>query len=198
MIKNETDPEMGLEFSPNLALQNSVTGVVSASGEIKRKRGRPRKHESRDRVITKAFSPNLAVLSSIKMNAGSESKVKKVRPIKNESGSGAGKCRTGGFEDLVNLNRNGEVVDLLALGNMEDPFGEELRKRTEGLETVELLLGFMGGFEGEWVSARKKRKIVQASEFGNVLPRDWKIMLSLKRRDGHVSLFCRRYIRFLQ
>ncbi|KAK9111006.1 hypothetical protein Scep_018525 [Stephania cephalantha] len=75
-----------------------------------------------------------------------------------------------------------------------DPFGEELRKMTVGLETAAEFLGFLGGFEGEWANQRKKRKIVDAGEFGDYLPKGWKVLLSLKRRRGCVSLCCRRYI----
>ncbi|PRQ21386.1 putative DNA-binding domain-containing protein [Rosa chinensis] len=95
---------------------------------------------------------------------------------------------------MVLVNVNDVVVDLDALANADSVFGEELRKRTEGLETEAQLLGFLEGLEGDWSSARKKRKIVQASELGDLLPKWWKIMLSLKRNGGHKWIVCRRFI----
>ncbi|KAF6148709.1 hypothetical protein GIB67_019317 [Kingdonia uniflora] len=65
------------------------------------------------------------------------------------------------------VNRNGCVVDIAALGEVEDPFGSELRRRTEGLESEAELLGFMRELEGQWGSRRMKRKIVDASDFGD-------------------------------
>ena len=94
------------------------------------------------------------------------------------------------------VNQNGVFVDVAALANAEDPFGPELRRRTEGLTTEEELLGFLTGLNGQWGSRRKKRKIVEASDFGDILPKGWKLLLSMKRKEGRVWLFCRRYIRF--
>ncbi|KAI3989721.1 hypothetical protein MKX01_009213 [Papaver californicum] len=50
------------------------------------------------------------------------------------------------------------------------------------------------GLEGIWGSRRKKRKIVDASDFGDFFPIGWKLLLSVRRKDGKFSLFCRRYI----
>lgn len=95
------------------------------------------------------------------------------------------------------VNRSGAVVDVAALAAWEDPYGAELRRRTEGLETEEELLGFLNGLEGQWGSRRKKRKIVDAGDFGDELPVGWKLLLGLKRREGRASLNCRRYIRLV-
>ncbi|KAG0482845.1 hypothetical protein HPP92_010929 [Vanilla planifolia] len=92
------------------------------------------------------------------------------------------------------LNPKGEAVDLVALGQMVDPFGEELRRRTQGLRTEEQLLGFLSGLEGQWVSRRKRRRFVGASIFGDILPKGWKLMLGLKRKEGVAWLNCRRYV----
>ncbi|KAJ6954576.1 hypothetical protein NC652_006114 [Populus alba x Populus x berolinensis] len=86
------------------------------------------------------------------------------------------------------------VVDFVALGNMEDPYGEELRRRTEGMQLKAEFLGFLEGFEGEWGSMRKKRRIVDASLFGDVLPIGWKLSICIKKQAGRVWLACTRYI----
>ncbi|XP_042399258.1 uncharacterized protein LOC121989339 [Zingiber officinale] len=97
-------------------------------------------------------------------------------------------------EDREILNGKGETVDLLALGQKVDPFTEVLRQRTLGLTTEQQLLDFMSGFDGQWGSRRRKRRIVCASDFGDDLPRGWKLLLSLKRKEGEVWVYCRRYI----
>ncbi|KAK6945745.1 hypothetical protein RJ641_013289 [Dillenia turbinata] len=92
------------------------------------------------------------------------------------------------------VNRNGVAVDLAVLASEEDPFGEELKRRTVGLESDEEFLGFLSGFNGHWGSRRKRRRIVDASEFGDALPVGWKLLIGLRRKDGRVSLYIRRYI----
>lgn len=80
---------------------------------------------------------------------------------------------------------------------MEDPYGEELKRRTEVLQTEADFLGFLSGLRGEWWRKSRKKRIVTASDFGHALPNGWKLMLSIKKRAGRVRLHCRRYIRFL-
>lgn len=93
------------------------------------------------------------------------------------------------------VNKNGSVVDIVGLGSMEDPYGEELRRRTEGMSAnEEALLGFLRDLGGQWCSRRKKRKIVDADLLGDTLPVGWKLLLGLKRREGRASVYCRRYI----
>nr|XP_011458413.1 PREDICTED: uncharacterized protein LOC101298198 isoform X2 [Fragaria vesca subsp. vesca] len=98
-----------------------------------------------------------------------------------------------GGEGLI-VNKNGAAVDIWALQNSENPFGDELRRRTLGLETEEELLGFMRDLGGQWGSRRKKRKIVDATEFGDALPLGWKLLLGLKRKERRAWIYCRRYI----
>jgi hypothetical protein len=100
-------------------------------------------------------------------------------------------------EEMEMVSKNGVVVDFVALGNMEDPYGEELRRRTEGMQLKAEFLGFLEGFEGEWGSTRKKRRIVDASLFGDALPIGWKLSICVKKQAGRVWLACTRYIRFL-
>lgn len=94
------------------------------------------------------------------------------------------------------VNKKGAAVDIWALQNVENPFGDELRRRTLGLESEEELLGFMRDLGGQWGSRRKKRKIVDASEFGDALPLGWKLLLGLKRKEGRAWIYCRRYVRY--
>ncbi|PQP94812.1 uncharacterized protein Pyn_03861 [Prunus yedoensis var. nudiflora] len=47
---------------------------------------------------------------------------------------------------------------------------------------------------GQWGSRRKKRKIVDANEFGDALPVGWKLLLGLKRKEGRAWIYCRRFI----
>ncbi|XP_039035340.1 uncharacterized protein LOC120171755 isoform X2 [Hibiscus syriacus] len=93
------------------------------------------------------------------------------------------------------VNKNGVAVDLVALGGLEDPFGDELKRRTEGMAgNEEALLVFMRDLGGQWCSRRRRRKIVDASIFGDVLPVGWMLLLGLKRKEGRASVYCRRYI----
>ncbi|KAG4948283.1 hypothetical protein GYH30_041427 [Glycine max] len=92
------------------------------------------------------------------------------------------------------VNQNGVSVDLQLLANSQDPFAEELKRRTEGLHNEEELLGFLRDLPGQWGSRRKKRRIVDSADFGDVLPLSWKILLGLKRKDGRAWIYCRRYI----
>ena len=89
--------------------------------------------------------------------------------------------------------------------------GEKKRKRgrkskpsdaEKGDEILEIVnkngevLGFLRNLDGEWGSRRKRRKIVDAGEFGDWLPIGWKLLLGLRRREGRVSIYCRRYVRW--
>lgn len=99
--------------------------------------------------------------------------------------------------ELQRVNGKGEMVDFAELEEKGDElYGDELRRRTAGLETEEAVLGFLRDLEGQWCSRRKKRKYVDAGEFGYVLPVGWKLLLGLRRRDYRVSVYCRRYIRW--
>lgn len=100
------------------------------------------------------------------------------------------------YRGMEIVNKNGVVIDLAALSNAEDLFAGELARRTEGLSGEEELLGFLSDLVGQWGSRRRKRRIVDAADFGDVLPLGWKLLLSLKRKDGRAWIYCRRYIRF--
>ncbi|XP_043705137.1 uncharacterized protein LOC122654938 isoform X2 [Telopea speciosissima] len=158
-----------------LMLDNRVSlqqlPIVVACKEVK-KRGRKRKHELKlpqvQGVRNGNVMSNAIVVYENQLNAKDQT--------------------------MEILNRNGVAVDVAALANLQDPFGPELRRRTVGLETEAALLGFLRQLNGQWGSRRKKRKVVDASDFGDALPKGWKLMLALKRRVGRVWLNCRRYI----
>lgn len=105
-----------------------------------------------------------------------------------------------GFEEekengLEIVNKNGVVVNVLDLANLNDPYGDEIKRRTEGLGSEEELLAFLTDLGGQWCSRRRKRKIVDACVIGDMLPVGWKLLLGLKRREGRASVYVRRYIR---
>ncbi|KAM7258023.1 hypothetical protein ACFE04_013764 [Oxalis oulophora] len=85
--------------------------------------------------------------------------------------------------------------DMALRGRVEDPYAEEITRQTEGFNTQEQLFGFLNGLNGgEWMSAKRKRMIVDASVFGNLLPQGWKLILTIKKNAGHFWLVCQRYI----
>ncbi|KAJ6737442.1 METHYL-CPG-BINDING DOMAIN-CONTAINING PROTEIN 8 [Salix viminalis] len=92
------------------------------------------------------------------------------------------------------VNRKGVAVDLVGLASLDDPYKDQLKRRTEGMDKEEELLGFFRELGGQWCSRRKKRKIVDASEFGDFLPVGWKLILGLKRKEGRAWVYCRRYL----
>ncbi|KAL1289589.1 hypothetical protein HN51_058001 [Arachis hypogaea] len=98
------------------------------------------------------------------------------------------------YSGMEIVNKNGVVINLMDLAKAEDPFAEELRRRTDGLQGEEELLGFLRDLEGQWGSRRRKRRIVDAANFGDALPLGWKLILGLKRKDGRAWIYCRRYI----
>lgn len=99
--------------------------------------------------------------------------------------------------ELQRVNGKGEMVDFAELEKKGDElYGDELRRRTLGLETEDAILGFLRGLEGQWCSRRKKRKYVDSGVFGDALPVGWKLLLGLRRRGFRVSVYCRRYVRW--
>ncbi|XP_052194864.1 uncharacterized protein LOC127802851 isoform X2 [Diospyros lotus] len=100
----------------------------------------------------------------------------------------------GGDVQMQLVNEDGVPVDLEALENGDEFYASELRRRTVGLESQGDFLGFLSNLGGVWGSRRKRRKIVEASELGGALPEGWKIILGLKRRQGRVSVICRRFL----
>ncbi|KAJ6938111.1 hypothetical protein NC651_004722 [Populus alba x Populus x berolinensis] len=88
-----------------LEVNHSISMRTAESSSKKRKRGRPRKNENVnfDNNDNSELVENntIAVVCD---NVEVESKKK---------------------EEMVMVNKNGVVVDFVALGNMEDPYGEE-------------------------------------------------------------------------
>ncbi|KAJ9545879.1 hypothetical protein OSB04_025586 [Centaurea solstitialis] len=148
-----------------------VPELVNNNNEMKRKRGRPRKHENAEVVLNRPPAAK-------RMR---DSAVKKVVVFDDD-------------RDREIVNSRGVKVDVENLGKLEDPYGPEIRRRTEGLVSKDELLGFLGGLNGEWGSVTKKKRVVDASDFGDALPKGWRLCLSIKKKNGHVWLFCRRYI----
>ncbi|KAK1259084.1 Methyl-CpG-binding domain-containing protein 8 [Acorus gramineus] len=116
-----------------------------------------------------------------------------------DNGNGGGGVGVAVDEELERreretLSRDGKAVDVAGLAEKVDPFGPEFRKRTGELRSEEELLEYLNGLEGQWGSRRKRRKIVDAGDFGDELPKGWKLILGLKRKEGHVWLDCRRYV----
>ncbi|KAI3736584.1 hypothetical protein L2E82_26460 [Cichorium intybus] len=136
---------------------------------IKRKRGRPRKHE------------NVVFLRPPAAKRIRHNTVKKVVVYDNEM-------------DREIVNDGGAPVNMSTLAGLDDPYGPEIRRRTVGMSTEDELLGFLRGMNGQWGSRRRKRRVVDASEFGDVLPKGWKLSLCIKKKEGRVWLFCRRYL----
>ncbi|XP_050208583.1 uncharacterized protein LOC126658024 [Mercurialis annua] len=123
-----------------------------------------------------------------------ESGKNEVESGKNEVDSGKKEVDSGKKEvqSVKKVVENGKKVE--SGGGVEDWYGGELRKRTMGMQTQAEVFGALEGLEGEWMSKRKKRKIVDASLLGDALPRGWKLMLSNKRRASYFWLDCTGYI----
>ncbi|CAM8946224.1 unnamed protein product [Rhodiola kirilowii] len=172
-VEIECDPELNL---PDVEMvRHPVKVEVGAVSPVRRKRGRPRK----DSDVT---ANKIVLYNSQDVNEFGGEKLCESKKKNNEE------------DDMEMVNKNGVVVDLVALGNADDPFGPEMRRQTEGMSTKEQLLEFLNGLDGKWVSRRRKRKIVDASYFGDVLPNGWKLLFSIKKKSGHAWLICRRYI----
>ncbi|KAI3760819.1 hypothetical protein L1987_51218 [Smallanthus sonchifolius] len=136
---------------------------------IKRKRGRPRKHE------------NVVFIRPPSGKRLRHNTIKKEIVYDDE-------------KDRDIVNGRGVAVNMAALAGLEDPYGPEIRRRTMGMSTEDELLGFLRGLNGHWGSRRRKRRVVDASEFGDVLPKGWKLSLCIKKKEGRVWLYCRRYL----
>ncbi|GKD02449.1 DNA-binding, integrase-type protein, partial [Tanacetum coccineum] len=164
--------------SERISVENNSNVVVPVpvtepfSSEMKPKRGRPRKNEN----------GNAAVIRSPDVKRVRDSMVAKVAVYDNEMD-----------RDIVNCR--GVEVNIVNLSRLEDPYGQEIRRRSEGLSTEDELLGFLRGLNGKWGTTRKKRRVVDASDFGDALPKDWKLILCVKKKQGLVWVSCHRYIR---
>ncbi|PHU20414.1 hypothetical protein BC332_11565 [Capsicum chinense] len=170
-----------VDYSDSFSMPAPVPVPVPELGNVgsigqKRKRGRPKRNENSGVVEVKAAKADVEVKDIVVYQNVDERDDR----------------------DKEIMNKDGVPVDLAALGALEDPFGQELRRRTEGLGSGEELLGFLGRLNGQWGSTRKKRRIVDAGEFGSTLPKGWKLLLSVKRKGGHAWVHCRRYIRLLE
>uniref|UniRef100_A0A0D9X936 C2H2-type domain-containing protein n=1 Tax=Leersia perrieri TaxID=77586 RepID=A0A0D9X936_9ORYZ len=96
--------------------------------------------------------------------------------------------------DQLTTNSKGISVDLVGLARLVDPYDAELGKRTAGMASESELMGFISTLAGEWVSARERRKFVDASFFGDHLPTGWKLQLGIKRKDRMAWVHCFSYV----
>ncbi|KAJ6730345.1 METHYL-CPG-BINDING DOMAIN-CONTAINING PROTEIN 8 [Salix viminalis] len=111
-----------------LEVNHLISIRTAESSSKKRKRGRPRKNEN----------------VNFDNNDNSELFENKTIAVM------CNNMEVEGMKKEEKVSKNGAVVDFVALANMEDPYGEELRRRTEGMQLKAELLGFLEGFEGEW------------------------------------------------
>ncbi|CAL5013103.1 unnamed protein product [Urochloa decumbens] len=96
--------------------------------------------------------------------------------------------------DRETTNAKGISVDLVRLAGMVDPYDAELQRRTAGMASVDELQGFIASLAGKWASARQRRKYVDASFFGDHLPRGWKLLLGVKQKGGAAWVPCFSYV----
>ncbi|OEL31673.1 hypothetical protein BAE44_0007307 [Dichanthelium oligosanthes] len=96
--------------------------------------------------------------------------------------------------DQETTNAKGISVDLVRLAGIADPYDAELQRRTAGMALETELQGFIASVAGKWASQRQRRKFVDASFFGDHLPRGWKLQLGLKRKGGTVWVHCFSYV----
>ncbi|XP_010530617.1 PREDICTED: uncharacterized protein LOC104807164 isoform X2 [Tarenaya hassleriana] len=157
--------DIDFDYVPPCSFTNPTLSLCDGGGERKRKRGRKPKPKPEN------FKPEIQKPVSVTV-AGNEDP---------ETG-------------LESVNKNGVRVDLAALSTLEDPYGPEIRRRTEGLCGEEELLGFLSSLGGEWCSRRRKRKIVDAGVLGDFLPVGWKLLLALKRKERRAWVYCRRIV----
>ncbi|KAL1534343.1 hypothetical protein AAHA92_30529 [Salvia divinorum] len=140
-------------------------------------------------------SPKVAAAEVDSLGLQEKVKLKRNRARRGGNLSNPMRLENGAGIELQRVNGKGEMVDFAELGKKGDEmYGDELRRRTAGLETEEAVLGVLRELEGEWCSRRKKRKYVDSGLFGDALPTGWKLLLGLRRRGHRVSVYCRRYI----
>ncbi|CAN1331817.1 Methyl-CpG-binding domain-containing protein 8 [Linum perenne] len=97
-------------------------------------------------------------------------------------------------ENMRIMNVNAKADELAALEKVDDPYGDRIRNSTAGMRTKEEVLDFLQGIQGQWTSSRRKKKIVDASAFGDLLPTGWKLLIRVTRRAGNAWLDCASYI----
>lgn len=76
----------------------------------------------------------------------------------------------------------------------QEPFVAQLKRKFAPLETEAELQDFFDKVGGQWASKRKKRKIVDAEDFGEGLPKGWKLLLGVRKKDCRFLIECRKYI----
>uniref|UniRef100_A0A0D3H1J1 C2H2-type domain-containing protein n=1 Tax=Oryza barthii TaxID=65489 RepID=A0A0D3H1J1_9ORYZ len=62
------------------------------------------------------------------------------------------------------------------------------------MTTEEELMGFISSLAGQWVNQRMRRKLVDASFFGDHLPSGWRLQLGIERKDRKAWVNCFSYV----
>lgn len=87
------------------------------------------------------------------------------------------------------------VINSLALPFVsKEPFVPQLKRKFTPLATEAELQEFFNNIGGEWASKMKKRKIVDAEDFGEGFPKGWKLLLGVRKKYGRFIIECRKYI----
>lgn len=76
----------------------------------------------------------------------------------------------------------------------KEPFVPQLKRKFTPLATEAELQEFFNNIGGEWASKMKKRKIVDAEDFGEGFPKGWKLLLGVRKKYGRFIIECRKYI----
>lgn len=76
----------------------------------------------------------------------------------------------------------------------QGPFVVQLKRKFAPLETEVELQDFFDKVGGQWASKRKRRKIVDAEDFGDGFPKGWKLLLGVRKKDSRFLIECRKYI----
>eukprot|EP01018_Ginkgo_biloba_P007561 Gb_41672 [translate_table: standard] len=98
-------------------------------------------------------------------------------------------------KDNDGTNQNVTDVGDIWPYSTQEPFMPQLKRKFAPLETEAELHDFFNKIGGQWASKRKKRKIVDAEDFGEGFPKGWKLLLGVRKKDGRFLIECRKYIR---
>lgn len=102
-------------------------------------------------------------------------------------------CNDGKAEDSgVHVDNVSNNIALPSVS--KEPFVPQLKRKFTPLATEAELQEFFNNIGGEWASKMKKRKIVDAEDFGEGFPKGWKLLLGVRKKYGRFIIECRKYI----